>query len=620
HPQDLETDWSYVRRLAAGEIATYSMEKRYLRPDQSVVWANLTVSLLRDPAGLPEHLITVIEDITERKQTQERLCESEERLRNLVRQSSAGIAEADTAGRLRFVNDRYCALLGYTREELVGRNVRDVTHPDDVPRDLELLERCVRQGEPFEIEKRYIRKDGAVVWVRNQVVVLRAAEGTPAGVAAISEDITPRRSAEERLKEETRVREILGEVSQALVAAQLDIKRVVQTVTDAATQVAGAAFGAFFYNVTDEQGESMRLYTLSGVSREAFARFPQPRNTAVFGPTFRGEGVLRSSDITADPRYGHNAPYNGMPGGHLPVRSYLAVPVKTSTGNVIGGLFFGHPDPGVFTGRTERLVVGIAAQAAAAFDNARLHQEAQQEIRQRKRVEEALSEADRRKDEFLAMLAHELRNPLAPISSAGEILSRTVTGDERARTAIEMIKRQASHLTRLVDDLLDVSRITQGRIQLQRHPLDLASVIAHAVESVEPQMRARNHRLSVVSESYESLYVNGDYARLTQCVVNVLTNAAKYTDSRGQIRLQVRSDGEYAAIAITDSGIGIAPELLPKVFDLFVQSDRTLDRAQRRPRPWLDLRAAAAADCPAAAGRRGLAGAQGGRPPGARRG
>ncbi|HEV7137208.1 MAG TPA: PAS domain S-box protein, partial [Steroidobacteraceae bacterium] len=131
HPEDLETDWSNVRRLVAGEITSYSMEKRYLRPDQSVVWANLTVSLLRDPAGLPEHFIAIVEDITGRKQTQERLRESEERLRNLVRQSSVGIAEADAAGRLRFVNDRYCALLGYTREELVGRNVRDVTHPDD---------------------------------------------------------------------------------------------------------------------------------------------------------------------------------------------------------------------------------------------------------------------------------------------------------------------------------------------------------------------------------------------------------------------------------------------------------------------------------------------------------
>lgn len=388
-----------------------------------------------------------------------------------------------------------------------------------------------------------------------------------------------RARAAEDLREEARVQELLRNVSQALAAAQLDLERVVQVATDAATELSGAAFGSFFYNVTDDKGESYLLYTLSGAPREAFARFPQPRNTAVFGPTFRGEGVVRSADITADPRYGQNSPYRGMPQGHLPVRSYLAVPVKTASGEVLGGLFFGHPQPGVFTERAERLVLAIAAQAAVAFDNARLHQSAKQELVQRRRLEQALSDGDRRKDEFLAMLAHELRNPLAPISNAGELLSRTIGEDSRARLAIDMIKRQTTHLTRLVDDLLDVSRITQGRIQLRRRPLDLTSVITQAIETAEPQLRAKGHRLSTIAESYEPLYVSGDHARLVQCVANVLTNAIKYTDPGGEIRIQSRAEGETAVIEITDSGAGIAPELLPKVFDLFVQSDRTLDRA-----------------------------------------
>ncbi|MGH8258658.1 MAG: PAS domain S-box protein [Steroidobacteraceae bacterium] len=529
--------------------------------------------------------LSLLEDAVYARQLTEasnrKLRESEERFRNLVSQSIVGIAETDLEGRFTLVNDRYCAMVGYVREELLAMRMQDITHPDDLPRNLERFRSCVQEGEAFEIEKRYVCKDGTVIWVRNNVAPLLGAERTPASLVAISEDITQHRLAEESLREETRVREVLGHLSQALVGAQLDLERVVQIATDAATELSGAAFGAFLYNVRDEQGESYLLFTLSGALREAFGGLPKPRNTRVFGPTFRGEGVVRSADITVDPRYGQNPPFSGMPEGHLPVRSYLAVPLKAASGEVLGGLFFGHPQPDVFTERAERLVLAIAAQAAVAFDNARLHQASQREIEQRKRVEEALSNADRRKDEFLAMLAHELRNPLAPIGNASELLARLFAEDGRAQFALDMIKRQTSQLTRLVDDLLDISRITQGRIQLRKRPVDLASAIMQAVETVEPQMRAKRQRLSVTSATgYEPLYVNGDFARLVQCVVNLLANAAKYTDQDGEIRIRAHAADSTAIIEITDTGVGIAPDLLPRVFDLFVQSDRTLDRAQ----------------------------------------
>ena len=190
----------------------------------------------------------------------------------------------------------------------------------------------------------------------------------------------------------------------------------------------------------------------------------------------------------------------------------------------------------------------------------------------------ALENADRQKNEFLAMLAHELRNPLAPIRNAGEILSRTLPPNSPTHAAIAMVKRQVTQLTRLVDDLLDVSRITQGRVELKREPLDLASVISHAVEMVEPLFRERQHEVSIIS-SYRTLHIHGDMARLVQCVVNILTNAAKYTDAGGKINLQTRADEGYALVEVSDTGAGISPELLPRVFELFVQGDRTLDRS-----------------------------------------
>ena len=189
-----------------------------------------------------------------------------------------------------------------------------------------------------------------------------------------------------------------------------------------------------------------------------------------------------------------------------------------------------------------------------------------------------LETADQQKDEFLAMLAHELRNPLAPIRSASEVLSRTTPVTFHAQAAIDVVLRQTAILARLVDDLLDVSRITQGRIELKRRPLKLADVITQAVETVEPLIREKRHKLTVTTHGAPR--VNGDPARLVQCIANVLTNAAKYTDAQGDIHVESRVDGAEAVVTIADNGVGIASDLLPQLFELFVQSARTLDRSQ----------------------------------------
>lgn len=177
---------------------------------------------------------------------------------------------------------------------------------------------------------------------------------------------------------ETSVLELLVNTSK-VISSEVDLEKLVQRITDVGTQLTNAAFGAFFYNVENESGEKYVLYTISGVPKEAFSKFPMPRNTAIFNPTFQGEGVVRYDDVTKAPQFGKNKPYYGMPKGHLPVRSYLAVPVISSfSGEVFGGLFFGHPEPGIFTVDSERLVTGIAAQAAISMTNARLFEERKQ--------------------------------------------------------------------------------------------------------------------------------------------------------------------------------------------------------------------------------------------------
>jgi len=199
------------------------------------------------------------------------------------------------------------------------------------------------------------------------------------------QDITERKKAIEALRESEEEQRILHRLG-ATLASELDLKKLVQTVTDACRELSQAEFGAFFYNDLDEAGEKYLLYTLSGVPEEAFRNFPMPRNTDVFAPTFRGDGTVRVADIRLDPRYGKNPPRHGIPAGHLPVHSYLAVPVVSRSGEVIGGLFFGHSRAGVFTERAERLVEGVAKQAAIAIDNARLFETSQ---KQRTRAEES---------------------------------------------------------------------------------------------------------------------------------------------------------------------------------------------------------------------------------------
>jgi PAS domain S-box-containing protein len=216
-------------------------------------------------------------------------------------------------------------------------------------------------------------------------------------------------------------------------------------------------------------------------------------------------------------------------------------------------------------------VIGADGEVAAVAGTTR-------DITERKQMEAALRESDRRKDEFIAMLAHELRNPVAPIRNAGEILARLAT-DERQTALAGVLKRQTDQLSRLLDDLLEVARVTQGRIELKREIVAIQACVQMAVEAVEPMIKERHQRLSVTREGL-SIFVDADKARLTQCIANLLTNAAKFTPPRGDIRVNSRVENDHAIIEVSDTGVGIAAELLPNIFDLFVQGQRSLDRSE----------------------------------------
>lgn len=404
-------------------------------------------------------------------------------------------------------------------------------------------------------------------------------------VARRTWEAVKRARAEEHLRDETRVLELLNQTGR-IAASTLDMQTLLQSVTDTATQLTGAQFGAFFYNLTEENGEAYMLYTLSGAPREAFERFGHPRATPLFAATFNGGPIVRSDDITRDPLYGHFPPHHGMPPQHLPVCSYLAAPVISRSEEVLGGLFFGHSEKGIFSERTERLIAGVAAQAAVAIDNARLYEQAQHAAREREellaRERLARAEAERlsnMKDEFLAMLAHELRNPLTPISSAADLLNLLYANEPRVRRSSETIKRQVAHMTRLIDDLLDVSRVTRNLVRIDKKVIDFRRIISAAMEQV--QALADEKRLHVELCLPEvPVYVVGDETRLVQVAANILNNATKYTQAGGRIEVMLEAVAERLHLHVKDNGSGISPDLLPVIFGLFTQGARTLARSQ----------------------------------------
>jgi len=246
---------------------------------------------------------------------------------------------------------------------------------------------------------------------------------------------------------------------------------------------------------------------------------------------------------------------------------------------VLGGLFFGHPDVGVFTERAERIVSGIAAQAAIAMDNARLYEAAQREIASRERAEAALRENDERKDQFLATLAHELRNPLAPIRQAALISNSPGATEAQKRWSHDVISRQVQHMSLLLDDLLDISRVTRGTLDLRMEMTDLAAVVDAAVETARPTIDAKRHTFTTKLPAEPVLFA-ADPLRLAQVLANLLTNAAKYTDPGGSIELRASESEKTVTIAVADTGVGLAPDTLSRVFTMFSQVTATQDRSE----------------------------------------
>lgn len=495
------------------------------------------------------------------KKTKTELSEMEERFNRSSAATNLGIWYCDLPFNELIWNPEVKEHFWLPREAKVNIDLfYDRIHPDDRAFTKRSIDYSIANNAPYDIVYRTVNPVDA-----NRVKYIRAIGWTefdanmqPIRFDGITLDNTHLHKLSEERNESLEVLEKINSVNKIL-SAELDPNKLVQTVTDAATQLSRAEFGAFFYNVINDQGESYTLYSLSGVPRENFSKFPMPRNTQIFAPTFSGTSVVRSDDITKDPRYGKNEPYKGMPQGHLPVRSYLAVPVISRSGEVIGGLFLGHQNVGVFTDREERIVIGLAAQAAIAMDNARLYDKATQAIQLR--------------DEFLSISSHELRTPLTPLKMQIQTLARhiekgtfTTLPEENLKKMVTVADRQVNRLTALVDDLLDVSRISSGKLTLNLEDVDLAQLIKEVFERYQPQIQSAKSELSM--KLMNSLVTSVDKLRIEQVLINLLTNALKYAPG-SPITVSLAEVGGSAEIKITDKGPGISEADQKRIFGRF---------------------------------------------------
>jgi len=526
HPDDVEADWAQARRLLAGEIGMYSMEKRYIREGGDLVWVNLTVSLLCDAEGAPMNFISVLEDITERKQAEEAFRKNAELFTRLVDQAPTGTYVVDSEFRMQQVNALAAPVFGEVHP-LIGRDFAEIIEilwgPEVGGQIADIFRHTLATGEhyvsPRFVEQRSdIGEQQAYEWEAQRVTL---ADGRH-GVVCYFQDITERQRAEQAQREaETRTR--LATEATAVGIWEWNIPANTVRWDAQMFRIYGIEpTPSGFVDYTDWSGALLpeELRENEQILQDTVRRCGNSRRE------FR---ILRRSD-----------------GEQRDVESVETVRTNAQ-------------------GQTE-WVVGTNL-----------------DVTSRKRLEEnlrviaaELSEADHRKDEFMATLAHELRNPLAPIRNGLQVMKLAgVSGTvEQARS---MMERQLTHMVRLVDDLLDVSRISQGKIELRKERLDVRAVIDAAVETSRPLIEEAGHDL-VVAVPEEPIFVDGDATRLAQVVSNLLTNSSKYMHRGGHIRLTVRRDNEGVAISVADTGIGIPLAMLEKVFVMFTQVDRTLEK------------------------------------------
>jgi len=527
HPEDApRVSESFVRALV-GDASTWSDEYRFRREDGTYVAIFERAHIMRDPKGKAVRVFGVMLDVTDRKRAEE----TSALHTAIVSSSDDAIVSKRLDGTITTWNQGAERLFGWKAEEAVGRSIGIIIPEDRRAEEADLIGRIGRgmRVEHFETVRR--RKDGTPVNISLTLSPIRNAQGVVVGASKVARDITVRKQGEDILKKQSqRLRLLLEAASILLTSDDLDIM-----LRALFAQISDHLLIEGYAHWVIEDGRPPRLESSAGLPAAALAAIDP------VGPDERMRELKRFGLPTA-------------------VRMPLV-----SEGRLRGVLAFASTRTDRFDPDEEEFLRTICHYVTAAGERVRLIHR--------------LRETDRRKDEFLATLAHELRNPLAPVRSSLEVMR--LAGDDKVllERAREMMERQMGQMVRLIDDLLDVSRITRGRLELKQERMSLDSAIRTAIETARPLIDGSKHTL-VVEGLDSGIELMADPVRLAQVLSNLLNNAAKYTEPAGRIRLVVQREDSRVAITVEDTGVGIAPEALASVFDLFSQVDRTLERSQ----------------------------------------
>ncbi len=532
------------------------------RPDGRRLTVLAHANPLWDDTGKLIGAINVLVDVSDRS----RADRAESLLAAIVKSSDDAIYSRDLQGRILSWNSGAERLYGYEADEIIGQPIQLITPADKSEPERAIVERICFYERVEHFETVRLTKDGRRVDISLSMSPILNSSGQIVGISKIARDITAQKEAErafvalkdtlaQQLADLWRLHEMCVRLS-----TTLELEPILNETLGTAVALEGTDLGLL--SLCDSEQDTLRVGASCGFSDE-FLRAVEsvPPGSGCCGTCFAQRQRIIVEDTETDPLF---EPYRKL-ARQAGSRAVHSTPLITRSGKLVGVLSTHFRQPHRPSDREIHLIDLCARQAVDFIENAQLYAQ--------------LREADRRKDEFLATLAHELRNPLAPISNALHILHLSGDMPPATQRVCEIMEQQCNHLVRLVEDLLEVSRFTRGKIDLRKEPVELARVIQSAVDTSRPLIEAAGHQLAI-SISPEVITLEADPVRLAQIISNLLNNSAKYTEPGGQIWLSAQREGTEVTISVRDTGMGIPAEMLPRVFDMFAQVDPTLKRSQ----------------------------------------
>ena len=574
--EDMEVVKDVIAKLSSGETQVVSLNRNYTK-DGSVVHCEWYNSTLCHQSSKLISVLSQVLDVTERKQIEVALRESEALFRQMANSSPTLIWMSDTSKLCCYFNQPWLEFTGRTMEQEMGHGWEQAVHPEDSQRCLETYINAFNARQEFKMEYRLKRADGKYQWILDIGVPRFTSEGIFLGYIGSCIDISDRKQVEVerekmlvRSQEYTRQLNGLMEASLA-VNSVLSIEEIIRIITEQAREIIGAHQAFTSITIDDDFTKLISWASLSDKYAAWWSSPHQQLDGFTMNPTIRlinRSMRMTQTELEAHPQWENITQQIDK---HLPMRGWLAAPLIGRNGHNMGLIQLSDKYESEFTTEDEAIIVQLAQMASIAIENTRLYAAEQQARAQ-------AEEANCIKDEFLAVLSHELRSPLNPILGWSKLLQSRKFDESKTASALATIERNAKLQAQLIEDLLDISRILQGKLTLNVEQVNLELTIAAAMETVQLAAEAKSIQLKFVSDTDSTTLVMGDPNRLQQVFWNLLSNAVKFTPPGGRVQICLEKIDANIQIQVMDTGKGIDPNFLAHVFDYFRQADSATTR------------------------------------------